>query len=60
MQTPKLGISGRITITHADSITVDGSFDAVFSSGDHLSGSFSAPVCAVDPSQLSSNGVCGS
>jgi hypothetical protein len=53
--------SGSITITQVTSATVDGSFDATFASGDHLSGKFSAPVCPVTLEQIVSiDSPCGS
>jgi hypothetical protein len=36
--------SGTVTLTQVDSGTVSGSFDATFPNGDHIAGSFSAPV----------------
>ena len=38
--------SGTVTITRADATGVSGSYTAVFSSGDMLSGSFDAPACS--------------
>ena len=38
--------SGSITISQANSSTTVGSFDIVFPTGDHLTGTFSAPTCA--------------
>jgi hypothetical protein len=35
-----------VTLTTANATLVAGSFDATFPSGDHISGSFSAPACA--------------
>jgi hypothetical protein len=37
---------GTITLTTVDSNTVSGTFDVSFPKGDHLTGAFSAPVCA--------------
>jgi hypothetical protein len=53
--------TGTVTIKQVTSTTVDGSFDATFSSGDHLSGDFSAPVCPVTLEEAASNmSPCGS
>ena len=38
--------SGSITLSQASSSTTVGSFDIVFPTGDHLTGTFSAPTCA--------------
>ena len=38
--------SGSITISQASSSTTVGSFDVVFPTGDHLTGTFFAPTCA--------------
>ena len=40
--------TGSITLTAVSSALVTGRFDVTFPSGDHLTGTFSAPVCAVD------------
>jgi hypothetical protein len=37
--------TGTITLTTVDAEMISGRFDLAFSSGDHLSGSFMAPVC---------------
>jgi hypothetical protein len=53
--------SGSVTIKQVTSTTVDGSFDATFANGDHLSGDFSAPVCPVTLAQATTNmSPCGS
>jgi hypothetical protein len=36
---------GTVTLATIDSTTIAGSFDVRFASGDHLTGTFSAPVC---------------
>jgi hypothetical protein len=38
---------GTVTLTSVTSTMVEGSFDATFASGDHLTGTFTAPVCTV-------------
>jgi len=40
------GTSGTVTITSADSCSVVGTFDVMLDSGDHITGSFTAPRCA--------------
>lgn len=37
--------SGTVTYTTANSSVIAGSFDVTFPSGDHLTGTFSAPLC---------------
>jgi hypothetical protein len=37
---------GSVTLTTVSSSTIAGTFDATFPTGDHVTGSFSAPVCA--------------
>ena len=36
---------GSVTLTTASSVTVAGSFDVTFPTGDHVTGTFSGPVC---------------
>ena len=36
---------GTVTFTQVTSTMIEGSFDATFPSGDHLSGAFTAPIC---------------
>jgi hypothetical protein len=45
--------SGSVTLTTVSSATVGGSFDATFPSGDHITGTFTAPNC---PNMSQSNG----
>ena len=49
-QTPKgeSASSGTVTFTRVDECAVTGSFDLVFNA-DHVTGTFSAPVCAAAP-----------
>jgi hypothetical protein len=51
--------SGTVTLTNITATEIDGSFDVTFSSGDHLTGSFSAPVCSV-PTSDGGTAACGS
>ena len=53
--------SGTVTFTAIDGATISGSFDLTFQDGDHLTGTFSAPVCDVplsDVSRQSPSTVC--
>jgi len=52
--------SGTVTITAITSGSVVGSFDLDFPTGDHLSGTFSAPTCDYDPFATYTPGACGS
>jgi hypothetical protein len=51
---------GTITINGAGPSVVSGSFDVTFPGGDHLTGSFSSPVCSVNLTTLgqTSPGAC--
>lgn len=49
-------VSGSVTIDHVASTSIDGSFDVTMQSGDHLTGSFSAPTCTFDPMQVKCQG----
>jgi hypothetical protein len=40
-----LATSGTITLSSVSATEIAGSFDLTFSGGDHLTGTFSAPVC---------------
>jgi hypothetical protein len=54
--------SGTVTITTTatmTSTTLQGSFDVTLSTGDHLSGTFDAPICHYD-STSTTNPTCGS
>jgi hypothetical protein len=51
--------SGTITLSSVDGSTVKGSFDLTFANGDHLTGSFSAPVCDASLAGSSDNPTCG-
>ena len=42
----KYAASGSVTVSQADSTQLQGSFDLTMESGDHLTGSFTAPSCA--------------
>jgi hypothetical protein len=53
--------SGTVTFTAIDGATISGSFDLTFQNGDHLTGTFSAPVCDAPlsaVSQQSPHAVC--
>jgi hypothetical protein len=52
--------SGTVTLTAASGAFVEGSFDLHFANGDHLSGTFSAPMCDVNPFTNNTGGACGS
>jgi hypothetical protein len=52
--------SGSVTFTTISGSVVEGTFDIVLTDGDHLSGSFNAPVCAFTPSTSTIQPVCGS
>jgi hypothetical protein len=54
------GTSGTITITTASSTEVAGSFDVTFNTGDHLTGTFSAPVCDASLTDDGGTSACGS
>jgi|SRR5580658_2348588 hypothetical protein len=41
----QVAASGSVTLGTVDSTTVTGSFDATFPSGDHITGTFTAPNC---------------
>jgi hypothetical protein len=41
--------SGFITLSEVTSAMVSGRYDVTFATGDHLSGTFTAPICSVDP-----------
>jgi hypothetical protein len=49
-------VSGSVTIGQVTSTSIDGSFDVTMQSGDHLTGSFSAPTCTYDPMQVRCQG----
>jgi hypothetical protein len=52
--------AGTVTLTTSTSEWVVGSFDLMFDSGDHLTGTFSAPVCSDLLFQSAWRGTCGS
>jgi hypothetical protein len=56
--TNEAAATGSITLTTVSSTVIDGSFDVHMSNGDHLYGTFDAPVC---PANLpaSSDAACG-
>jgi hypothetical protein len=37
--------AGTVTVTRSDSTSIAGSFDVRFASGDHVTGTFDAPIC---------------
>jgi hypothetical protein len=51
--------SGSVTFSTISSSVVEGTFDIVLAGGDHVSGSFNAPVCVFSP-VTSTQPVCGS
>jgi hypothetical protein len=58
--TAAIAIDGHVHITAASGGTVAGDFDVTFATGEHLTGSFSAPVCSgLDPN-ANPNPACGS
>jgi hypothetical protein len=58
--TNQQGTGGTVTISAITSTTVTGTFDALLMSGDHLRGSFVAPVCSADLNALmNSTTACG-
>jgi len=44
-----LGASGKVTLTKVSSEAVAGSFDVLLENGDHLKGTFDAPICGDRP-----------
>jgi hypothetical protein len=59
--TNETATTGSITITQVTSTIVEGSFDATFMNGDHLSGNFSAPLCPLTLQQIvDDRSPCGS
>ncbi len=40
-------VGGTVTLTNSQADLVEGNFDLTFGSGDHLTGTFSAPQCYV-------------
>jgi hypothetical protein len=52
--------SGTITMTQVSTTTVAGSFDVTFANGDHLTGTFSAPVCTGTTLPGDTDPTCGS
>jgi hypothetical protein len=51
---------GTVTFTTSTATVLEGTFDLTFEGGDHLSGPFSAPVCADLLFQVAWQGTCGS
>jgi hypothetical protein len=49
--------AGAVTVTSADSTSVDGTFDITFKTGDQASGSFHAGLCNLE---IITPGPCGS
>jgi hypothetical protein len=58
--TDEQATSGSIVLTTVSAATVDGTFDLTFAGGDHLTGSFTAPVCNYDITSTSGTSACGS
>jgi hypothetical protein len=50
---------GTITLTQVTTSTVAGSFDLTFANGDHLVGTFAAPVCTGTTLPGNTNPTCG-
>ncbi len=51
--------SGSVTLTSADASSLVGTFDLTFPGGDHVTGSFTAPVCPVSTTADAGSTVCG-
>jgi hypothetical protein len=51
---------GTITLTQVTDTTIAGSFDVTFANGDHLTGTFAAPVCVGLVLPGNTDPVCGS
>ena len=51
---------GTITLTQITTTTVAGTFDLTFANGDHLTGSFEAPVCTGTTLPGQTSTTCGS
>lgn len=45
LTTSETATSGSVVLTSVSSTSIDGTFDVTMPNGDHLSGSFDAPVC---------------
>jgi hypothetical protein len=52
--------SGTVTMTTISNTVIQGSFDFTMSNGDHLSGTFDAPVCTYSSTTTSAPPACGS
>jgi hypothetical protein len=60
-ESASVAASGSVTLTTVSSTTLQGSFDITMGSGEHLSGTFTGPVCAVDLATKNSPApACGS
>lgn len=46
LTTSETATSGSVVLTSVSSNTIDGTFDVTMPNGDHLSGTFTAPVCS--------------
>ncbi|HEY2514297.1 MAG TPA: hypothetical protein VGI39_25695 [Polyangiaceae bacterium] len=56
--TDESATEGTITFTTITSTTVQGTFDVTMDNGDHLTGSFDAPVCAIPFASKTGNPPC--
>jgi hypothetical protein len=56
----KTATSGSITFSTMTGIELTGTFDLTFGPGDHLTGSFQAPVCSYDLFANTTPSTCGS
>jgi hypothetical protein len=54
--TVPLGMSGIVHVTAVDPASVSGSFDVILDTGEHVTGSFTAPHCAAEPASSTPNG----
>ena len=56
----ELGATGTITLTTVSASAVQGTFDVTMANGDHLTGSFDAPVCSLPTGSNNTNPTCES
>jgi hypothetical protein len=54
------GTSGTVTFTSISASAIQGSFDVRMNTGDHLTGTFDAPVCNYTASTTNTPPTCGS
>jgi hypothetical protein len=58
--TDETASGGTVTLAVVSGSQVEGNFDVTFPGGDHLTGTFTAPVCSVDVFSNTSTSTCGS